>query len=336
MKKKYILQLFNMENELLIKNAFEITSKYFNKKIFVRGLIEFSNYCVRNCFYCGLRRDNKNLQRYRMDIEEIFQTAKQIIDLGIKTVVLQSGDDFYYTEDMICRIIEKIKKYSKDVAITLSIGERKNESYKKFYDAGADRFLLKHETSNEELYNKIHPGMNFKRRKEILFLLKEIGFQVGAGNIVGLPEQNLEDIIDDIIFMKELDVDMAGIGPFIPQKDTPFKDFPKGDFNLVLKTLAITRIVLKTPNLPATTATVSLFDDEMKKVEILKKCFLSGANVVMVSFTPENYKKNYKIYDQRKSLNLKIIKQAAENLGLELSFERGDSLKKCILQHQKV
>lgn len=328
MERQKILELFEKPIEELLELAFKTTSDLFQNKIFIRGLIEFSNYCVRNCLYCGLRRDNKELRRYRMDIDEILKVSKRIIDLGIKTIVLQSGDDFYYTDNMICKIIESIKRYSKDVAITLSIGERKDKSYKTFFNAGADRFLLKHETANENLYKKLHPNMSFKRRLEILYLLKQIGFQVGTGNIIGLPGQTLDDIIEDVILMKKLDIDMAAIGPFIPQKNTPFKNYPSGDLNLVLKTLAITRIILKNPNIPATTATFSLSKNSKEK--ILKKCFLSGANVVMINFTPINLKNYYKIYDGRKTIKLNIVEKVAKELNLKVSFERGDSIKKCL------
>jgi biotin synthase len=318
-------------NEIL-PYAFQVRKKYLGNKVWIRGIIEFSNYCLRNCLYCGLRRENKNLKRYRMSIEEILTCAKKIIDTGIKTIVLQSGDDFFYKKEDICKIINLIKSYDKTVAITLSIGERPTEDYIHFYQAGADRYLLKHETSNPNLYKILHPGQSFEKRKEILLFLKKLGYQVGAGNIVGLPGQTLEDLADDIIFMTELDVDMAGIGPFIPQSNTPLGGYKKGDELLTLKVLALTRILTKNTHLPATTALISQTES---KIEALKKSFLVGADVVMISFTPDEYRENYKIYDNRKKIFLKEIEIATKEIGLEISFDRGDSFKRCI-QHQKV
>ncbi len=335
--REYIANLLatNQTNTIaqVFKESFNARLNFLGPKVWIRGIIEFSNFCIRNCLYCGLRRDNKNLLRYRMSIEEIIDTAKKVIDSGIKTIVLQSGDDFFYREDDICKIIDKIKSYSKDIAITLSIGERSFEEYKSFKQAGADRYLLKHETANEILYEKLHPNQSFQRRKQILFYLKTLGYQVGAGNIVGLPNQTLLDIAEDILFMKKLGVDMAGIGPFMPQKDTPLSNCPQGSFELTLRVLALTRIMLKTPHLPATTAAISSCED---KIETLKKCFYAGADVVMVNFTPEEYRLNYKIYDRRKKIGIEDVKIAAENLDLEISFERGDAIKRCNLQLQKV
>lgn len=335
--KNYIVNLLtsnepNTINKIFLE-SFNTKEKFLGKRVWIRGLIEFSNFCIRNCLYCGLRKDNKNLPRYRIPIEEVVDIAKKIIDTGIKTVVLQSGDDFFYRKEDICEIIHRIKFYDKDVAITLSIGERSFEEYKVFKQAGADRYLLKHETANENLYKKLHPYQSFQKRKEILYYLKTLGYQIGAGNIIGLPGQTMFDIADDILFMNKLEVDMAGIGPFIPQKDTPLSNSPQGSFELTLKVLAITRILLKTPHLPATTAIVSSCED---KIEALKKCFYAGADVVMINFTPEKYRINYKIYDKRKKIEIEDVKIAAESLGLEISFERGDSIKKCNLQLQKV
>ena len=320
-----------LENEIFSK-AFSIRKKYLGNKVWIRGIIEFSNYCVRNCLYCGLRRENKNLKRYRMSTEDILNCAKKIIDKGIKTIVLQSGDDLFYSKKDICKILSLIKSYDRDVAITLSIGERPLDDYVLFYKCGADRYLLKHETANPNLYKILHPGQTFEKRKKILLYLKKIGYQIGAGNIVGLPGQTLFDLADDIIFLAELDVDMAGIGPFIPQSDTPLSNCKKGDEILTLKVLAFTRILTKNAHLPATTALISQSKD---KIEVLKNSFLAGADVVMINFTPEKYWQNYKIYNERKKISLKDVKIAAEKLDLEVSFDRGDSFKKCI-QLQKV
>ncbi len=336
--KKYIFEILTSTDrkkiDALFEEAFFIRKKFLSNKVWIRAIIEFSNYCIRNCLYCGLRRDNKNLIRYRMTKQEVIDLAKKIIDTtGIKTIVLQSGDDYYYKEEDVCEIIAKIKSFYKEVAITLSIGERNLEEYKSFKQAGADRYLLKHETANEQLYNVLHPGQNFTKRKEILLYLKSLNYQIGAGNIVGLPGQTIEDLADDILFMKKIGIDMAGIGPFIPQKDTPLANHKKGNFELTLKVLALTRIFTKVAHLPATTASISYSED---KIENLKRCFLAGADVVMLNFTPQKHYLNYKIYDSRKKITLEEIKNAAEQLNLELSFERGDALTKCNLQLQKV
>jgi len=305
----------------LFKKADKIRKKYCGDEVHIRGIIEFSNYCSRNCLYCGLRRENRNVRRYRIKKEEVVDLALKIASLGIKTLVLQSGDDLCYPRDSICEIISGIKKNA-DIAITLSIGERPFEDYKAFKEAGADRYLLKQETSDFSLYAKLHPGQNLKKRLKILEYLKRLGYQIGAGNIVGLPAQTLKNLADDILLLKELDVDMAGIGPFIPHKDTPLKNFPPGDLNLTLRVLALARILTKNSHLPATTALATL-DPREGQLLGLK----AGCNVIMPDFTPEYYRKNYTIYDHKIRIDLERAKTVISRAGRKISSDKGDSLK---------
>ncbi len=314
-------ETFIFEQDLL-QMADRTRKKFCKDEVHLRGIIEFSNYCSRDCLYCGLRRDNKNITRYRMKPGEIVGLAVKIAAQGVNTIVLQSGDDFYYTQKSLCKIISQIKQKT-GAAVTLSIGERPLDDYQAFKDSGADRYLLKHETLNPALYRILHPGQNLKQRLKILEYLKKIGFQVGSGNIVGLPNQSIKDLMRDVLLLKELDVDMAGIGPFIPQKDTPLADQPPGDLDLTLKVLAMARILTKNAHLPATTALASL-DRESGYLRALK----SGANVIMPDFTPASYQINYRIYDNKIDLSLKKAKQIISKAGRTISRGRGDSLKK--------
>ena len=330
MDKKEIIQQLNREDPTeLFKEADNIRKIFCGDEVHIRGIIEFSNYCCRSCLYCGLRRENENILRYRMSPDEIVKLASKIIQRGLKTIVLQSGDDFGYSRKMLCRIIERIKEENPEIAITLSIGERPFDDYKAFRDSGADRYLLKHETANHKLYGRLHPGRTLKRRLEILEYLKKLGYQIGAGNIIGLPGQTLEDLADDILLLRNWGIDMAGIGPFIPQKDTPLKDFPCGNLELTLKTLSITRILTENTHLPATTALATLDPNEGQL-----SGFDAGANVIMPDFTPEHYRKDYAIYDNKVIVNLERAKELISKTGRSLSKSKGDSLK--CKKHQKV
>lgn len=280
------------EKNLLFKKADEVRKKYCGEGVHLRGIIEFSNICERNCLYCGLRKDNHKLNRYRIPDDEIFETAQKAASLGYKTIVLQSGEDSWYTTERLCKIIRKIKKHL-DVAVTLCIGERSYEEYKELKNAGADRYLLKHETANQMLYKRLHPGMSFNERLKRLNWLKEIGFQVGSGNIIGLPHQTIEDLADDILLMKKIDVDMAGIGPFIPHKATPIGNFPAGTLDLTLRVVACARLLMPDIHLPATTAVGTI--DAYGREKALK----CGANVVMPNITPQKYRKDYEIYPNK-------------------------------------
>jgi biotin synthase len=293
----------------LWKRADEARRTYCGNAVHLRGIIEFSSFCRRNCLYCGLRRDNRKISRYRMDIRQIIRLAGNIDGAGISTVILQSGEDPGSSTEKICGMIRGIKRRYPSLAITLSVGERPLADYRAFKECGADRYLLKHETVNSQLYARLRPGCDLKRRRAILEYLKKTGYAVGAGNIVGLPGQRLDDLAEDILFMKKIGVDMAGIGPFIPHKDTPLKNIPAGDMRLILRVLALARIVLKRVNLPATTALATL---DARNGQILG--LRAGANVLMPNFTPAIYRKRYTIYGRKKFVSvqeaLKTISRA--------------------------
>ncbi len=320
--RKEIIELLNGDAREIFKKADSVRKKFCGDKIYIRGIIEFSNHCCRSCLYCGLRRENKNILRYRMLPGQIITLANQIAQQGIKTVLLQSGDDFGYNRKALSNIIYKIKNANPEIAITLSLGERPFDDYKAFKDAGADRYLLRHEAANPKLYARLHPGNTLKRRIKILEYLKKLDYQVGAGNIVGLPGQTLGDLADDILLIKRLDADMAGIGPFIPQSETPLKNFPFGNLDLTLKILALTRIITENTHLPVTTALATLSPEDG-----LVMGLKAGANVIMPDFTPEGYRKQYQIYDGKVRINLKRTGDVILKAKRKISLEKGDSLK---------
>ena len=247
--------------------------------------------CKRQCKYCGLQSANKNISRYRILKDEIIDYAKKAVSMGFRTIVLQSGEDDFYSVDKMVQIIKEIKKL--DVALTLSIGEKTFDEYKEYKKAGADRYLLRIETTDKNLYQKMHPNMDFENRKKCLENLKTLGFEVGTGCLVGLPEQSIDSLADDILFFKEIDADMVGIGPFIPHPDTPLKDASKDNFELSLKVMALTRIMLPDINIPATTAMETLHPNG--RIIALN----SGANVVMPNVTSKEYRKKYEIYPNK-------------------------------------
>ncbi|PKN08157.1 MAG: [FeFe] hydrogenase H-cluster radical SAM maturase HydE [Deltaproteobacteria bacterium HGW-Deltaproteobacteria-7] len=264
-------------------------------EIYLRGIIEFSNYCERNCLYCGLRKSNSSLSRYRMSEDEIIATAKKIKQTGVPTVVLQSGEDSFYSQDIVCRLIERIRKET-DLIITLSIGERALNDYKAFQQAGANRYLLKHETASRELYKYLRPGSDWENRLQCLRSLKHLGFETGTGNMVGLPGQTPEILADDLLVMKLLDADMLGIGPFIAHPGTPLAGLENDDLEITLRVLAVARLLTRNTNIPATTALATLHPQG--RLQALQ----AGANVVMPDFTPEIYKSRYDIYPGRKDV----------------------------------
>jgi biotin synthase len=275
-------------NEALFKLADEIRRKYVGDEVHIRAIIEFSNVCRKNCLYCGLRRDNKNLKRYRMTPEEIIERARLAVQFGAKTIVLQSGEDPYYMPNVISDIVREIKKMG--VAVTLSLGEWPKEYYERWKEAGADRYLLRHETANPILHKKLRPDTSFENRVQCLLTLKGLGYETGAGSMVGLPGQTIDDLVDDLLFLKEHDFDMVGIGPFIPHPDTPLANEKKGDFTLTLKMVALTRILLPDSNIPATTAMGTIVPGGR---EITLRC---GANVIMPNWTPSPYRQLYQLY----------------------------------------
>ena len=279
----------------LTQAADRVRKKYVGDEVHLRGLIEFSNYCKQNCLYCGFRRDNKNATRYRLSEEQIIAFAKDAAEQGYKTVVLQSGEDPYYTVEKMKHIISEIKKF--DLAITLSIGEKTFEEYEAYKGAGANRFLIRIETTDKNLYTKLDPDMDWQNRLTCLNNLKELGYEVGTGCLVGLPEQTLESLADDILFFKKINADMIGIGPFIPNANTPLKDAQGGSFELALKVMAITRLLLPDINIPATTAMETL--NPNGRLIALQ----SGANVVMPNVTQGDYRKFYEIYPGKICVN---------------------------------
>lgn len=309
-----------LERQDLRDRALNIKIKVYGHNIFVRGIIEFSNYCRKNCLYCGIRKSSK-VERYRMSKEDIIDRARLIYKSGIKTIVLQSGEDLFYSRDMLCDIISHIKK-DMDCAITLCIGERTIDDYRAFFEAGADRFLIKHETSNPKVYEYLHPGETLSKRLKIYEELKKLGYQVGLGNIIGLPYTDIDDYINDIFLMKELDCDMAGIGPFIPTEGTPLSNCSHPDLNLVLDILALARVILKDVNIPATTALYSL--GGLNAISYGLDC---GCNVIMPNFTPQEKRKKYRIYDGKRPISLAEVEKVITDKGFEILDTKGGRKK---------
>lgn len=289
-----ILKDSSMDKDLF-EAADRVREKYIGNKVHLRGIIEFSNICKRDCLYCGLRKSNENIKRYRLMPKEIIDLARKAVGYGYKSVVLQSGEDSYYTVEMFINIISKIKKMG--VAVTLSLGEKTYEEYKAYKEAGADRYLLRIETTDKELYEDLDPGMTHEERKRCLRDLKSLGYEVGTGNLVGLPNQTIESIADDILFFKEIDADMVGLGPFIPNDDTPLKDFKADNFIISIKAMALVRLLLPDSNIPATTAMESLNGNG--RIIALS----SGANVVMPNITEGEYRKLYALYPGKICVN---------------------------------
>ncbi len=280
------------EEEYLYEKAREIRERYYGKEVYLRGLIEFTNYCKNDCKYCGIRRSNANADRYRLSEEEIFGCCEQGYLLGFRTFVLQGGEDPYYTDEIICHIVSAIREKFPDCAITLSIGEKSRESYERYFKAGADRYLLRHETSNPSHYRFLHPPeLTIENRKRCLQDLKEIGYQVGCGIMVGSPGQTTEHIIEDLLYMKELQPHMIGIGPFIPHRDTPFKDETSGTLEDTLHLMGILRLMFPKVLLPATTALGTIHPRGRERG------ILAGGNVVMPNLSPIGVRDKYLLYD---------------------------------------
>lgn len=298
LSKNEIIQLLGNSqcDQALFAAADEVRQKFVGDEVHLRGLIEFSNICKNNCLYCGLRRDNLKLKRYRMSPEEIVALATRAVkDFGFKTIVMQSGEDLWFTPERLKPILAEIKKL--DVAITLSIGEKSFEEYKAYKEAGADRYLIRIETTDKDLYHRLDPGMCWDERKECLINLGKLGYEVGSGIMVGLPGQTLESIADDLLFLQDMQIDMAGIGPFIPHPDTPLKDEKGRAFELSLRTMAIMRLLLPDINIPATTAMETLHPEGRI---IALQC---GANVIMPNVTEGEYRQLYELYPGKAALN---------------------------------
>lgn len=295
--KAEIVQILNDNDfyQQLLDAADRVRTKYVGDDVHLRGLIEFSNTCKQDCLYCGLRRDNKNIERYRLDEDTIIDFARKAKAYGYKTVVLQSGEDNFYTLDKMKNIIKNIKEL--DLAITLSIGEKTREEYSAYKEAGVDRYLLRIETTDEKLYEKMDPGMSFKNRIRCLKDLKELGYELGTGSLIGIPGQTIESIAEDILFFKSIDADMIGVGPFIPNQDTPLKNEKGGTFELSIKVMALVRLLLPDINIPATTAMETL--NKNGRIIALK----GGANVVMPNVTEGEYRRLYALYPGKICIN---------------------------------
>ncbi|MBE5972965.1 MAG: [FeFe] hydrogenase H-cluster radical SAM maturase HydE [Paenibacillaceae bacterium] len=291
----YLIENFDKDtSEYLFSLAQTTSQEHFQKEVYIRGLIEFTNYCKNDCYYCGIRRSNKNVSRYRLNKEEILSCCQNGYELGFRTFVLQGGEDLAFTDEIMIDIIKAMREGYPDCAITLSIGEKSYDQYQAYYEAGANRFLLRHETANEEHYKKLHPeSLSLENRKECLRNLKKIGYQVGTGFMVGSPYQTPECLAEDLAFIKELSPQMVGIGPFIPHKETPFKDFPAGSMDLTLFLIGMLRLMLPNALIPATTA-LGTIDPKGRE-----KGILSGSNVLMPNLSPIGVRKKYELYDNK-------------------------------------
>ncbi len=329
-----ILFLLNLDApehvQRLLSAGDEVRRRCVGDEVHIRALVEFSNICARRCNYCGLRAPNTAIERYRMTPDEIVELAGHLYAKGLMTIVLQSGEDPFYTGQMIAQIIRGIKG-STDMAVTLCLGERSFEDYQLWKDAGADRYLLRHETANRELYALLHPDSDFDNRMRCLRWLREIGFQVGAGCMVGAPHQTIEHLADDVEFYRDFQPDMAGIGPYIPHPDTPFAGSPAGTVEMTLKMVALTRIVTRDALLPATTAIGSI--DDLGREKALE----AGADVVMPNYTPLKYRVHYEIYPNKRCISEDpehchgCMRMRIQSVGRVVSDGHGHSRKRALL-----
>lgn len=312
-------------SQYLFEKARAVQIENYDHKVYIRGLIEFTNYCKNDCYYCGIRKSNSKAERYRLSKDQILQCCATGYDLGFRTFVLQGGEDGYYTDEKIIDIVRSIKKGYPDCAITLSIGEKSYESYKAFFDAGAERYLLRHETANAGHYASLHPSqMSLENRKKSLYNLKDIGYQVGCGFMVGSPFQTIDCLIEDLLFIKELNPHMVGIGPFIPHHDTPFADEKSGTLELTLFLLGIIRLMLPSVLLPATTA-LGTIHPRGRELGIL-----AGANVVMPNLSPISVRDKYLLYDNKictgdEAAECRFcMERRMESIGYHVTITRGD------------
>lgn len=321
---EYLLSLDDPKAiEIIFSFADKIRKDNLGNGVFLRGIIEFSNFCDNSCYYCGLNKNNKMLQRYKLDKKQILEQINELVKLKIKTVVLQSGEYSKLDTSWLIEVIQAIKQ-TFPIAITLCLGEREFKDYKLFKLAGADRYLLKIETTDENLYQKLHPKMSFKNRLNCLKQLKKLEYRVGTGIIVGLKGQTINSLAKDILFFKRGDFDMVSIGPFIAHRNTKLAQEPTGQVLLTLKMIALSRIVTKNTNIPATTALGSL--DKDYRLDGLK----CGANVIMPNFTPVAYKKLYEIYPNKKCINeegrdcITCIGHMVKSIGRFINFSKGE------------
>lgn len=314
--------------EELRKRAVTERVKYYGHDVYIRGLIEIGNVCRNDCLYCGIRRGNKSCDRYRLTEEEILSCCEQGYRLGFRTFVMQGGEDNYFDDERMCRIINGIKRRYPDSAVTLSLGEKSRESYQKLFDAGADRYLLRHETADKAHYEKLHPKeLSFENRMRCLRDLKEIGFQVGCGFMVGSPYQTDECLAKDLKFIEGFEPDMCGIGPFVPHKDTPFAEFNQGSAELTCYLLSIVRLIRPNILLPSTTALGTILPDGRERG------ILSGANVVMPNLSPETVRSKYELYNGKISTGAESAQQKEglagrmEKIGYRIVTAKGDVKK---------
>lgn len=328
-KEEYVTLLETVteeEREALKRHAVFLRKKYYGDKVYVRGLIEFTNYCKNNCYYCGIQSSNGKADRYRLTKEEILECCQEGYQLGFRTFVLQGGEDPYYTDERMIDIIKAIKEAYPDCALTLSIGEKEYASYLAYKEAGADRYLLRHETADGAHYRKLHPeNMSLEKRKQCLYQLKELGYQTGAGFMTGSPWQTSKCIAEDLVFLEELKPEMVGIGPFIPHHDTRFADCKKGSLELTLLLLSIVRIILPKVLLPATTA-LGTIDPKGRE-----KGILAGANVVMPNLSPVRFRKKYDLYDEKICTGEEAaecrgcLERRIASVGYRIVTDRGDA-----------
>ncbi len=311
----------------LFDRARKTRIRHYGHDVYIRGLIEFTNYCRNDCYYCGIRKSNPNAERYRLSKEEILDCCAHGYELGFRTFVLQGGEDGWYTDERLADIVASIRSRWPDCAITLSVGERSRESYRILREAGADRYLLRHETYDSSHYQRLHPpALSAAHRQECLWDLKELGYQVGTGFMVGSPFQTSENLADDMLFLTELNPQMVGIGPFIPHHDTPFADQPAGTLELTLFMLGLIRLLLPKVLLPATTALGTIAPDGREQG------ILAGANVVMPNLSPAQVREKYLLYDNKlctgseAAESLKDLEERMAAIGYHVTVSRGDSL----------
>ena len=314
--------------KLLRERADEVRIKSYGRKVFLRGLIEVSSYCRNDCLYCGIRRSNKSADRYRLTREQIMMCAENGYELGFRTFVMQGGEDSAFTDDFMCSVISGLREKFPDCAITLSLGERSRESYKRMREAGADRYLLRHEAADEALYSKLHPAeMSLQHRKQCLFDLRDLGYQVGAGFMVGAPYQTTDSLIADLRFLQELKPHMIGIGPFVPHHCTPFAEEKGGTLQLTLRLLGILRLMFPKVLLPATTALGTIAPNGRELG------LQTGCNVVMPNLSPVDVRKKYDLYDNKICTGEEAaecrscLQRRIEAAGYEVAVERGDCIK---------
>lgn len=323
---KFLLQYYdNSLAEYAAQKADKVRKEIYGNEIYIRGLIEISNYCKNDCLYCGIRRSNQCCDRYRLNKEQIMQCCAEGYSLGFRTFVLQGGEDAFYSDTVLCDIIQNIKQQFPDCAVTLSLGERSKESYLALFDAGADRYLLRHETADKVHYKKLHPQqMSFENRMCCLHHLKEMGYQTGCGFMVGSPYQSVSTLAKDLKFIEEFQPQMCGIGPFIPHHATPFKDFRNDSLELTLFLLSLIRLIKPNILLPATTALGSIHPHGREKG------ILAGGNVVMPNLSPASERKKYELYDNKlyskeeSAQSLEKLRRQMNDIGYTITVNRGD------------